>query len=408
MNRVYDVVVLGAGIAGCAAAKLLAERGRTVMLLDRHKFPRHKVCGEFLSPEAQGTLARLGLLKDVLGLGPSRMSRTAIHLRSGGVLDLPLPGTALGVSRWLLDERLQLAAKSAGADFRDGAIVTSVTRRGDYYAVQVRSGKASEELLVRAVIGAWGGAGVSLGDWQEEAEEGAGRSKRERKGASALGVKMHYRFGRETEDSGVTREKGNRGRSEGVELYFFRGGYIGLNAIEAGKINVAALLDPDDIPALHKNVPAMLEEAIGRSPRLADRMSGSMPIMGSSAAVSPVRISYRPLPWKGMPLVGDAICRIPPLCGDGMSMGLRSAELCVSYTERYLQGELTLAQWERDYSAAITAEFSGPLRSGRIAQTLLEMPLLSHVLPLLARLAPGAARGLIRATRLSGQPVPKQ
>lgn len=404
VSRMYDAVVLGAGVAGSAAAKLLADRGWDTVLLDRHRFPKHKVCGEFLSPESQGTLARLGLLKDVHALSPSAITRTSMHLRGGGVVSLPLPGKALGVSRRLLDEKLHRAAEASGAAIREGATVTSVTRQGDHFAVYVRNGSRTEELLARTVIGAWGGAGISHGDRGEEDDAANGRAneppRRETNESSAsIGVKMHYRLWK-PEAGAAAGGSAAADPPDAVELYFFRGGYLGLNAIEGGKINVAALLKRDDIPVRHRSVAAMLEEAFRRHPRLEARMSGLMPIMGSAAAVSPVRISLRPAPWDGMPLIGDAICRIPPLCGDGMSMALRSAELCASFADRYLRGELNLVQWERDYAEAIASEFGSPLRWGRLAHALLASPVLSYALPLLARLAPGAANGMVRATRL--------
>ncbi|MCR2807171.1 NAD(P)/FAD-dependent oxidoreductase [Paenibacillus soyae] len=399
MTKIYDAIVLGAGVAGSAAAKLLADRGWHTALVDRHRFPRHKVCGEFLSPESQGTLARLGLLEEVKSLSPSAITRTSMHMRGGGVVSLALPGKALGVSRFLLDEKLHRAAEAAGAEAREGVTVTAVTRQGEHYAVLVRAGDRTEELLARSVIGAWGGAGLSYGERGEEGDTSNDAPKK-RKGApksSSVGVKMHYRIRSPKAAEAMTEAAA---RPDAVELYFFRGGYLGLNAVEDGKVNVAALLDRADIPAKHRTVAAMLEEAIRRHPALEARMAGLLPIMGSAAAVSPFRVGLRPVPWNGMPLIGDAICRIPPLCGDGMSMALRSAELCGKFADRYLRGELTVEQWEREYGAAVASEFAGPLRWGRVAHSLLASPVLSYALPLIARLAPGAASGMVRATRL--------
>lgn len=384
MTHVYDAVVLGAGVAGSAAAKAIADFGWRAALLDRHRFPRHKVCGEFLSPESRGTLARLGLEEAAKKLSPSRITRTELYMRGGGAITIPLPGTAFGISRYLLDAILLRAAEAAGALVRQGTTALSVQRRGELYEITARTGNGIEKLLARSVIGAWGGAGLKGIDREGPGGHGA---------ENYVGVKMHYRS--------MSEGRSGRSGSEAVELYFFEGGYLGLNAVEDGNINAAALLKRDDIPASHRSVAAMLEEAAARHPRLRERMADLTALPETASAVSPVRISLRPVPWADMPLIGDAVCRIPPLCGDGMSMALRSAELCVTFADRYLRGGLTLPQWERAYSAALLREFRRPLRWGRLAQTLLGSPLLSHALPGLARAAPWAAAGMVRATRLS-------
>lgn len=385
MTKVYDAVVLGAGVAGSAAAKALAGQGWDIVLVDRHRFPRHKVCGEFLSPESQGTLARLGMSEVVRELSPSFITQAKLYLRGGGEISIPLPGTAYGLSRCLLDEALHQAAKASGALVRHGTTVTAVTRNTELYSVTLRSGKVTERLWARSVIGAWGGAGMK---GLAQAENGSSAK-------GFVGAKMHYKA-EAAVDNGLNA-------NDSVELYFFQGGYLGINAVEDDRVNVAALLEWNDIPAMHHTVRGMLEEASARHPRLRERMARLTALPETASAVSPVRISRRPVPWSGMPLVGDAVCRIPPLCGDGMSMALRSAELCASFADRYLRGELTLLQWEREYSAALLREFRRPVRFGWLAQAMLSSPILSRALPSLARLAPRAARGMVQATRLNAR-----
>ncbi|RJE87549.1 NAD(P)/FAD-dependent oxidoreductase [Paenibacillus sp. 1011MAR3C5] len=404
MTTIYDVAVLGAGVAGSAAAKSLASQGWNTVLLDRQRFPRHKVCGEFLSPESQETLSRLGLLDAVHALSPSVITSTSLYLESGGVIRLPLPGAALGISRYRLDACFHQEAAAAGACIREGVTVLSAELQDGRYSLTLRSGGQTEVLRARAVIAAWGGAGLAgellAGRDLSGERRGVGIAPFVRREAvrqspqvpGLVGVKMHYRIA----DSAPHSVQENNA----VELYFFRGGYAGLNRVEDGKVNIAALLNRGDIPAKSRSVSAMLEEAVSRHSALQERIAGLVALPDTAAAVSPVRISMRPVAWSGFPLIGDAVCRIPPLCGDGMSMALRSAELCSASADRYLRGELLLGDWEREYKAAIMREFSKPLRWGRFAESLLSSALLSRALPALARLAPRAARGMIQATRL--------
>ena len=138
MNRLYDAVVLGAGIAGSTMAKQLADQGWDTLLVDRRRFPRHKVCGEFLSPELQGMLSEIGLLETVESLQPAHMDRASLILSTGEALNLPLPGIAWGISRYNLDTALHYAAQQAGVELQMGITVTSVCRENGEYLIEAR------------------------------------------------------------------------------------------------------------------------------------------------------------------------------------------------------------------------------------------------------------------------------
>ena len=107
-----DVLVVGAGPAGSAAAQLLAREGRDVVLVDAHAFPRDKVCGDGLIPDAHRALARLGVLEQVLAEARSSTTLGCIAPR-GGRIDVP--GTLSVLPRKRLDEIVCRAAVDAGA-----------------------------------------------------------------------------------------------------------------------------------------------------------------------------------------------------------------------------------------------------------------------------------------------------
>lgn len=376
MTRILDAAVLGAGLAGSSLAKALADKGWETLLLDRQSFPRHKVCGEFLSPESQSTLHALGISDTVAGLGPSGIERIRLIFENGTEVEGSLPGKALGLSRYSLDSALHLAAQHAGAKLQTGTTVTAVHPADRGYKIEMVQNGERCCVEARTVIAAWGASrrpGLP------------GFRKPDSAKPSYIGVKSHF--------CGISMEKV-------IELYFFRGGYMGLCPIEGGLVNASALLQRDALANAGKTIIAIMHAAAERNPKLRDKLAHAEPVLGSQAAVAPVYLNRKPLAWEQLPLLGDAAAMIPPLCGDGMSMALRSATLCAPLADGYLRGNLSMAEWQHVYTGAIRREFEGPLRWGSFLQWLFGVPAVSGWLPHAARMAPALVQGLVRATRL--------
>ncbi|TXK73863.1 NAD(P)/FAD-dependent oxidoreductase [Paenibacillus sp. N3.4] len=376
MNHSHDVAVLGAGIAGSCLAKSLADQGWDTVLIDRKQFPRHKVCGEFLSPESQNMLNDLGLGGIVEALQPSIINRTQLIFNFGTCLEIPLPGMALGVSRYSLDSALHLAAQKAGVNVQTSTTVTSVYPCDSGYTIEAKQGGERKGYQVRAVIAAWGANGRS---------GLLGQSPDSKATNTYMGVKSHY--------TGIEME-------QVVELYFFDGGYLGISPIEGGRVNAAALLKQETFKHTEKSILGLIEAASRKNPKLHQRMANALPVLGTQSAVAPVNLERKPLTWDRIPYVGDASMMIPPLCGDGMSMALRSALICAPLASRYLGGEISLDRWQQEYSQSIKREFKRPLQWGRFLQWSLGVPILPRALLVAAHVTPRMAYGLVKATRL--------
>lgn len=120
-----DVVVIGAGPAGSALALQMRRAGRQVTLLERARFPRDKLCGEFISAEGVAVLADFGL-GDWLATTCPVIDRVEVSNRRGAVWQEHLPKQALGCSRAALDHQLLQRCHSAGVDVREGVRVAAV------------------------------------------------------------------------------------------------------------------------------------------------------------------------------------------------------------------------------------------------------------------------------------------
>src|SRR5258708_40092252 len=80
----YDVAIIGAGLAGCSPAITLAKLGAHVILFEAKRYPQHKVCGAFLSPECTGLLAELGLFEQIVAAGPAQGNTVPSTAPRGG------------------------------------------------------------------------------------------------------------------------------------------------------------------------------------------------------------------------------------------------------------------------------------------------------------------------------------
>jgi menaquinone-9 beta-reductase len=149
-----DVAVIGAGPAGSAAAWQLASRGLDVVLVDQQVFPRDKVCGDGLIPDAHAALRRLGVLDEVMAQA-QRVSHVRCTGPRGGQVDVP--GTLAVLPRFQLDHILVRAAERAGARLLMPArFEAPLVEGGRVQGVQLRHGNAVQALAARWVVLATG------------------------------------------------------------------------------------------------------------------------------------------------------------------------------------------------------------------------------------------------------------
>lgn len=371
---IRDVVVIGAGLAGSGAAAALAQRGWDVLLVERDSLPRHKVCGEFLSPESQSSLAGLGVLPTVTALCPVPLHHARLVAASGRALNIALSACAWGVPRYTLDSALFNAARDAGADARTGVAATAVSLQDGGGWVDLRTGPDVERVHARVIMVACG--------------RHPARPLRARPGTdpaqSAVGVKCHL-VGARADDA--------------VELYVFDGGYVGIAPVADGRVNMCLLASRAAFRRAGANAQALITAAMQWNPALGARLAHASVVSDTLCTVAPVDTNDRPAPWHGAPRLGDAAAMIPPLCGDGMSMALRSAELCVPLAHAVLSHAMTPHAWEHAYRRAWTREFGPRLYTARALERALLSPRVASWSVGIGHAFPALATRLFHATR---------
>lgn len=346
----FDAIVVGAGPAGSAAAAVLAERGRRVLLLEKDRFPRPKVCGEFLSARARGSLERLGVRRAVEAAAetirhgtiflPGRRPGFLPGRRPGrGAVAFTLPEPALGISRYCLDELLAARARALGAECHFGVRVTGVEGSpGPGFEVRFSGVDGDGRVGARAVVGAWG-------RWDSLDRELD-------RGFLARGERSRRRF------FGWSRDyAADPALSGEVRLYAFPGGYCGLSRVEGGAVNLAGVVDARTRSAFAPGWESVVAHARARNSDLDRDLSslaeGPIGFLGTG----PVFFTAKPPVERGMLMVGDAAGVIDPFSGEGQSVALASGILAAETLERGLCGEVAFEDVPRLYAAAWDSRF---------------------------------------------------
>ncbi|MGC1479693.1 MAG: geranylgeranyl reductase family protein [Chthoniobacterales bacterium] len=286
----FDVLIVGAGPAGSVAAAHLARAGRRVIVLEKTKFPRHKVCGDCLNPLVWPLLTRLDLHERILTLPHARADAVEFLGADGQRVHVPSPSTPHGelmIARRDLDTLLIDRATALGADFRDGITVTRVERHADRWTLHTSDGEFRAPTVLAA-----DGRNSTIARQTDR----LGRTKPDR-----VAIQTH---------APLAPDLGNT-----IRMIFHADGYGGLARIGDSTMNVCLVARAPRLPYLR----AFAETEFGLPPTTTWR------------SITPLtRADSAPLAADGLYLLGDAARVVEPFTGEGITYAMRSGELAAN------------------------------------------------------------------------------
>lgn len=365
-SHLYDVAIIGGGLAGLCLAIQCADAGHSVILFEKEEYPFHKVCGEYISLESKPFLQRLGL--DFNALEAPYIQRLKISDTKGKEYAFPLPLGGFGVSRYTLDALLCNIATHTGVEVMTNTKVSDVQFQSDTFFV------TANNLIVqsRVVAGTFGKRSNLDVKWDR-----AFIQEKKDKLNNYIGIKYHVKYDHPKDE---------------IVLHNFLNGYCGMSSIEDDKSCLCYLTTAENLKLSSNSIPRLEENYLFKNPKLKEIFTNAKFLYAQPLAISQISFGKKSQVENQVLMIGDAAGMITPLCGNGMSMAMHGSKIAFGTIQKFLSGKINRAVMEKEYSRRWKDAFSNRLLIGRTVQRLFgaERPTAlflksMHQLPWLAR-----------------------
>jgi len=377
----HDVVIVGAGPGGSAAAYYLAKQGLDVLLLDKADFPRDKTCGDGLTPRALTVLEDMELLSELLPVG-CRLNRVEVASAAGQTVTAPFPGKngrpgyTLIVPRFTLDDILRRHAITHGAQFQSQVRVTGVTANGKGVEVTGKHPGGSFSATARVAIMATGASVPLL--------QQMGLLKK--MPVVALAARAYF--------------EEVKGLSDAMQLSFAGvplPGYGWVFPLPHGAANIGAGIFPWGWAGrwLSRNTRQAFDSFI-QTPQLREMLAGARQV--GQVKGYPLRMDFLTAPTyaERTLLVGEAAGLVNPLTGEGIDYALESGKVAAEHVLRlFASADFSLPRLA-DYDRLLRQRFQRLFRVCSLTRDLFVNPLLINPMVRLAALRPDLKMVLIR------------
>ena len=333
----YDVVIVGAGPAGSSAAIRLANSGKDVLLVDKARFPRPKLCGEFVSPECLNHLEDLGVMLQVNLRRPQQISKTVFYSTGGRSFSVASwwlaqnNSDSIGLSRQALDQLLLNRAVECGTIVETEVTVLKVAvTNGSPVQVTLRSNDGSMQYVNASLVMDATGRGRYVARRFDARTSGLKPKQ--------IAFKAHLR--------GAAIEPGT------CEIFSFPGGYGGCSPVEDGLFNLCFVVDAGLVRSIGSDPLKIVDATVLKNKRAA-RVLRNIAVEGDWITVPIARYgSLDPAPAPGVLAIGDAAAFIDPFTGSGIAMALESSRIASDAILKCQEPQGIAVTYRRAHAAA--------------------------------------------------------
>jgi flavin-dependent dehydrogenase len=345
----FDVIIIGGGLAGLSSAIHLSKNNISVLVIEKNDYPKHKVCGEYISNEVLPYFDFLGI--DVFKLGAKKINRFELSTPKNKLVKAELPLGGFGISRFCLDHELAKKAIENKATITQDT-VEEVEFNEDSFSIQTKLTSYKSKI----VIGAYGKRGIL--------DVKLNRSFIKNK-SPFLAVKTHLK-GAFPDDL--------------VALHNFEGGYCGVSKVEDDSINVCYITNFEAFKK-YKDIDEFQEKVVFKNTSLKSVFQNTKPVFDSPLTISQISFETKNPIENHMLMCGDTAGMIHPLCGNGMSMAIRSAQMASLLIIKFFNGQIKDRQaLEKQYLGGWNVEFKSRLSTGHFVANLFSKNKLAEVL----------------------------
>ncbi|GAA4271511.1 NAD(P)/FAD-dependent oxidoreductase [Aquimarina gracilis] len=341
MNTYSHILIIGGGLAGLTCAIDLATENIPVTLIEKNSYPRHKVCGEYISNEVLPYFKSLHI--NLEELRPVQISEFMISTTNGNTIHSKLPLGGFGISRFTLDHYLWQKAKSLNVQLINDQVV-DVQYDQNQFVVKTDTNTFTSKY----VIGAYG---------KRSLVDKTLNRKFMLKKSPWLAVKAHY--------------KGDLEENK-VQLHNFEGGYCGLSKVENDVINACYLVSYESFRK-HKSLKIFQEKVMSKNKYLYHFFNNTELLFEKPITISQVNFDKKQPVENHIFMLGDAAGLIHPLCGNGMAMAIQGAQIISDLLKKDYSSQTPVPrkQIEKLYVKKWNASFSKRLLAGRVLQHVL-------------------------------------